>query len=208
MESFHAHQTDASDKLFQRLDKSAARMEKLIDDLLEYSQAAKGASSVEAVDLNQLTQGVLEDLELEIQNKQATVTTMPLPVIQGNTRQLQQLFQNLISNALKYGKASVPPVVNIRYKTVTGKDALPELTGEEAGQFYHLIEVSDNGIGFDQHDAERIFNLFTRLRSDVEYRGSGVGLSIVKKVVESHHGFIRARSEIGKGAVFSILLPV
>ena len=193
--------------LFRRLQKAAGRMEKLIDDLLEYSYAAKGSSMVAQVDVGAKVQGVLEDLELEIQKKQAQIELHNLPVIEGNTRQIQQLFQNLISNALKYSKAEEPPRITITSRPVQGRDVLPDPAPEIRDRAYHLLEVSDNGIGFRSDDAERIFNLFTRLHGDVDSRGSGVGLSIAKKVVENHGGYIWAESDVGKGSTFRILLP-
>jgi signal transduction histidine kinase len=110
---------------------------------------------------------------------------------------LQQLFQNLISNALKYSRADVPPVIKIAAQEV-----------QKTGRQYHLICVEDNGIGFAQEYAEKIFQMFTRLHGKAEYRGTGVGLSIVKKVVENHNGFVEAESVVNEGAVFKIYLPV
>jgi signal transduction histidine kinase len=142
-----------------------------------------------------------------LQNK-ATVTVGNLPTIKGNRRQLQQLFQNLITNALKYSQPTVPPIINITAEKVAEKD-LSFTTGlSNNNQYYHLIKIKDNGIGFDKKDKERIFNVFTRLHGNNEYKGSGVGLSIVRKVVQNHHGFIDAESEVGKGATFSIALPI
>lgn len=199
---------EQSANLLSRLQKSAGRMEKLIDDLLEYSHVARGSAVSEEVDLGAKVQSVLEDLELEISKKQARIELGSLPVIQGNARQLQQLFQNLISNALKYSRPGETPRIKIRSEQLKGKDAMPDLPLEAPDRNYHLLEVSDNGIGFRRDDAEKIFNLFTRLDSGIDSRGSGLGLSIVKKVVESHHGFVWAESDVGKGSTFKILLPV
>jgi signal transduction histidine kinase len=148
------------------------------------------------VDLNQKIQRVLEDLELDIHEKKATVQVGSLPVINGYRRQLQQVFQNLIGNALKYSKKNELPVIRIQSKEV-----------EEKGQSYHLISIEDNGIGFEQEFAEKIFQMFTRLHGRSEYAGTGVGLAIVKKVVENHNGFIRVESTPGKGSTFFVYLP-
>ncbi|MEJ1242312.1 PAS domain S-box protein [Chryseolinea sp. T2] len=194
--------------LFERLEKTQARMKKLIEDLLEYSQSAKGEADQENIDLNDAIHTVLEDLELEIERKSATVNIGKLPAIFGNKRQMHQLFQNLIGNALKYCRVNVPCEIRIAAETLRGSDvrfAVPENLRE---QVFHLISVSDNGIGFDQMYAESIFKVFARLHSEEEYRGSGIGLSIVKKVVESHHGTVWAESKPGEGAVFFILLPI
>jgi light-regulated signal transduction histidine kinase (bacteriophytochrome) len=194
--------------LFNRLEKSQARMQKLIEDLLEYSQAAKGAADQEEIDLREEVKVVLEDLELEIQKKAAKIVVGPLPKLFGNRRQIHQLFQNLIGNALKYSKQNVQSEIRISSSVVKGneiKSKLPDDAGEKA---FHLITVSDNGVGFDQMHADKIFKVFTRLHADEQYRGSGIGLSIVKKVVESHNGFVWAESEPQRGSVFSLLFPV
>jgi signal transduction histidine kinase len=193
--------------LFERLESSSNRMQNLIQDLLEYSEAAHGSSEHEIIDLEADIKHVLEDLELEIQKKQARIKLDSLPTIKGNKRQMQQLFQNLLSNALKYHKPGVPPEIVITSRRTLARDVMKDLPIEAGSQSCTLIEVSDNGIGFDPKDADRIFKVFTRLSTDGPYRGSGVGLSIVRKVVESHHGFVWAESEPGKGSTFKILLP-
>lgn len=190
-----------------RMENAANRMNALIEDLLTYSHVSRGASIVEEVDLNKKVALVLEDLELEVQEKQAVITVDTLPVIKGNRRQMQQLFQNLISNALKYHKPGVAPVIHISSQRINAGDAALQLPGELCQEACHLIEVKDNGIGFEQEDAERIFNVFTRLHGNAEYRGSGVGLSIVRKVVENHSGYIWAQSQPGAGTTFKIVLP-
>ena len=139
----------------------------------------------------------LEDLELDIAEKKATIHVGHLPVINGYRRQLQQVFQNLIGNALKYSKKDEPPVININSKEIL-----------EKGKPYHAISIQDNGIGFEQEFAEKIFQMFTRLHGRAEYVGTGVGLAIVKKVVENHNGFIRVESIPGKGSTFFVYLPV
>jgi PAS domain S-box-containing protein len=194
-------------KLFQRMDSATERMSVLIDDLLNYSHSTKGILNIEEIDLNKKVQRVLEDLELQVQEKQAEIIVDPLPAIKGNRRQIQQLFQNLLSNALKYSKAGVRPVIHISYKFTKGQETGAKLEGEERNHYYHVISVRDNGIGFEQEYAEEIFNIFTRLHSRFEYAGSGVGLSIVRRVVENHKGFVYAESEPGKGSVFTIILP-
>jgi signal transduction histidine kinase len=145
---------------------------------------------------------------VQIQEKQAKVNVSQLPVVRGYRRQLQQMFQNLVSNALKYSKPGEVPVITITSRQVSGVDSGLNVPSGLWNNQFHLIEVTDNGIGFDQQDAERIFNMFTRLHGKYEYAGTGVGLSIVKKVVENHNGYIRASSTPGKGSTFSILLPV
>jgi hypothetical protein len=207
-----------TDRLLDRLDeeekgylnrimKATDRMNTLIDDLLMYSHVSRGAVLEESIDLNKKVQSVLEDLELEIEEKKATIQVGQLPTIKGNRRQLQQLFQNLIGNAIKYHRPGVDPVVNISCQVTDGNDQMHPLLTKAEGQQFYLIEVSDNGIGFEPEDADRIFNVFTRLHGNAEYKGTGVGLSIARKVVENHGGYIWATSKPGDGATFKVLLP-
>jgi len=188
--------SDAESNLFRRIENAAVRMGNLIDDLLLYSHVSHRPLQMEMIDINVKLQRVLEDLELDILEKKATISIDKMPVVPGYRRQLQQLFQNLISNALKYSKEGNPPAIRITAEEVVEKN-IP----------YHLIKVIDNGIGFDQEYSEKIFQMFTRLHGKSQYSGTGVGLSIVKKVVENHDGFIRAKSAPGEGAEFCIYLP-
>lgn len=189
----HLNETEA--RSFVRIESATQRMGALIDDLLLYSHVSQRPHEMEAVDLNDSIRRVLEDLELDIQEKNAVIHVDPLPVVQGYRRQLQQLFQNLISNALKYSKESVAPVIAIK----AGKEIMN-------GAEYYALSVKDNGIGFEQGYADKIFQMFTRLHGKAEYSGTGVGLSIVKKVVENHNGFIAVESAEGEGSLFKIYL--
>jgi len=200
--------TERQKYLFGRLQNASDRMRTLIDDLLTYSRVSRSSLEDSKVDLNQKLQLVLSDLELQVQEKNARINTVDLPTVKGNSRQLQQMFHNILSNSLKYSKADEPAAIDIFYEQVKGMEIKPELTIEEGNRLFHFIIVRDNGIGFKQGDAERIFNVFTRLHGASEYKGTGVGLSIARKVVENHKGYIWAESEPGKGAAFKILLPV
>lgn len=191
-----AHLTEAEIRSFNRIENATQRMGNLIDDLLLYSYVSQRPHETENIDLNQKMQNVLEDLELDIQEKKAVIEVGHLPVVKGYRRQLQQLFQNLISNALKYSKKDMPPKISITSSEVSEKE-----------KAYHLISVKDNGIGFDPEYADKIFQMFTRLHGKAEYSGTGVGLSIVKKVVENHNGFISVESRVGAGSTFKIYLP-
>ena len=211
-----AQLTETQRHLFSRVENATKRMNTLIEDLLTYSTVSRGIASLEEVDLNLKLKNVQEDLEVEIEEKNATIIVDTMPVITGQKRQMQQLFQNLIGNALKYSKPDITPVVRISSKTVYGRETTLPMREEEARKQYHYITVKDNGIGFAQEEAERIFQVFTRLHSKEaysgtgigEYKGTGVGLSIAKKVVENHQGYIWAESEPGKGATFHLVLPV
>jgi PAS domain S-box-containing protein len=190
------HSKEDQARALNRIQNATERMGNLIDDLLLYSHVSQRPHDTEIIDLNYKVQRVLEDLDLDIEEKQAVVQVGKLPSVKGYRRQLQQLFQNLISNALKYSKQDVPPRIDISAREVT-----------ENGRRYQIIAVRDNGIGFEPEYSDKIFQMFTRLHGKGEYSGTGVGLSIVKKVVENHNGFIRVESSLGQGATFSIYLP-
>jgi PAS domain S-box-containing protein len=190
--------------IFERMESAAERMSQLVEDLLQYSQVSMGAEGAQEVDLSEKIRTALADLELPIEEKGATVTMGELPVVRGYGRQLQQLFQNLVSNALKYSQPGVAPQVSITARRAASQD-LPG--SADPAKEYHLIEVRDNGIGFEQQYAERIFQMFQRLHGRSEYPGTGVGLSIVRKVAENHGGYVTATSTPGEGATFSVLLP-
>jgi signal transduction histidine kinase len=194
--------------MFARMESGAERMAQLVEDLLQYSKLSTNTSQLEEVDLKERLQQVLTDLEVQIEEKSAMITIGPLPVVQGYGRQLQQLFQNLVSNALKYSQPEVPPQIHISAGTVAAKDVPRPLSEQQQRVLYHLLEVRDNGIGFEQQYAERIFQMFQRLHGRSEYAGTGVGLSIARKVVDNHGGFIMAESEPGKGSTFKVYLPV
>jgi len=199
--------TPAQRSLFDRVENASLRMGTLIEDLLAYSQISKGVSDFEPVDLYKKVQLVLQDLEVEIEEKKAKIILEDLPVIHAQKRQVQQLFQNLIGNALKYSREGVQPEIKISGEIVLGSQTPVALSKEEAQQKFHLIQVQDNGIGFEQEDADRIFNVFTRLHGNAEYKGTGVGLSIAQKVAENHNGYIWAEGKPGEGATFFVLFP-
>ncbi len=199
---------DEETALFDKMDHASIRMRTLIDDLLEYSHVSEGISEREPIDLNENLQTVLQDLEIKIEEKKATINIDPLPVINGNKRQIQQLFLNLLSNALKYNQPNQSPAISITSDIVEGRATGLMLSGQEALQKFYRIEVKDNGIGFKPEDSERIFDVFIRLHGNNEYSGTGVGLSIAKKVVLNHKGFIVAESVPNEGATFRILFPL
>jgi signal transduction histidine kinase len=194
--------------MFERIDTAAHRMQLLVDDLLEFSLVNEHPQQMEPVNLAEKIQRVLNDLELPIEEKGAEIIVGDLPTVLGNRRQLQQLFDNLIGNALKYSKSNVPPKISIQSRTVTGTEVPVNLPKEVQERLFYLIEITDNGIGFEQEYAERIFAMFQRLHGKAEYAGTGVGLSIARKVVEHHKGYIWAKGQPGVGATFYVLLPV
>ncbi|GAA4334313.1 sensor histidine kinase [Flaviaesturariibacter amylovorans] len=135
-------------------------------------------------------------MEISIAEKNAVIKVAALPTVQGYKRQLQQLLQNLIGNAIKYNKPGICPEIDITASPVS-----------ENGQSYWALSVHDNGIGFEPSQSENIFKMFTRLHRDEGYAGTGVGLTIVKKVVENHKGLIKVESAPGQGSTFTVLLP-
>ncbi|TCJ12161.1 PAS domain-containing protein [Flaviaesturariibacter flavus] len=181
---------------FERIETATQRMGSLIDDLMQYAHVSQLPHEMAPVDLNLVVQQVLEDLELHIQQKGAVVQVHPLPVVKGYRCQLQQLFQNLVGNALKYSKPQVPPHISVS-----------AVQQECDGRHFQAISVRDNGIGFPQEYEAKIFQMFARLHGKAEFSGSGVGLAIVKKMVENHHGIIQVRSVPGAGSTFTVWLP-
>jgi light-regulated signal transduction histidine kinase (bacteriophytochrome) len=191
------------ERMFNRVENASQRMNTLIDDLLLYSHVTHKPHEKERIDLNEIISRLLEDLELEIDEKAAKIIVDNLPVVQGYKRQLQQLFHNLLTNALKYSQAGIAPLITIKSTLVKGTE-----DGLNQYKNYHLITVKDNGIGFGQEQAEKIFQMFQRLHGKNEYEGTGVGLSIARKVAENHNGKITAKSEKGEGASFNLYLPM
>ncbi|MBN8850371.1 MAG: hypothetical protein BGO55_32330 [Sphingobacteriales bacterium 50-39] len=176
-------------KLNGYLDKikgASNRMSKLIKDVLEYSRLSNADQSITNVDLNQVIREVLHEFELVVVEKRATIDIGLLPMVRGIGPQFHQLFRNLIGNALKFSERA------------------PKICVRAEGR--HII-VKDNGIGFLQEFAGRIFDIFQRLNSQDIYSGSGIGLALCKKIVENHGGTIKAESEPGKGSTFHIILP-
>jgi len=195
--------TPDDERMFSRVQHASQRMNALIDDLLLYSHVTQKPHEKETINLNDKIKKILEDLEVLIEDKQALINVQELPTVLGYRRQLQQLFQNLMTNALKYSRTDARPEILIYASLVNGAEA-----GLPADVRYHKITVRDNGIGFEQDQAEKIFQMFQRLHGKSEYQGTGVGLSIARKVVENHDGKITAESIPGKGSSFHVYLPV
>lgn len=198
---------DQGADLIRRMQSAAGRMSVLIRDLLMYSRIASYKEAFGQIDLNQVLTEVKDDLEAIITDKKAVIKADPLPIIQGSALQLRQLFQNLLSNSLKFNRANVPPVIEIRTQIRSGSGLVSLPDSDKKANAYAAITVSDNGIGFDPAQAERIFHVFQRLHGRSEYNGTGIGLAIVQKVIENHHGSIQATAVPGEGATFTVVLP-
>jgi signal transduction histidine kinase len=194
--------------LINRMESASARMSTLISDLLAYSRLTTKLQALQPQSLDKVVADVLSVLDMTIQEKEAVVEMDKLFTVHGDATQLAQLFQNLLSNALKFTKADVRPCIQIQSQLVS-RNQLPSHVNQYAGHgSYGLIRISDNGIGFEPDQAERIFGTFQRLHGRGKYPGTGIGLAIVKKVVENHSGYILADGRPNEGATFSIYLPV
>ena len=193
--------------LFHRMENAGRRMHSLVEDLLSYSQVNMRPPERSKVELNDIVALVLGDLELEIQQKNASIELNVICALDGHPRQLQQVFHNLIGNALKYASADRTPSIKINCKNTPGRDIPVSLSMQQQQQNFHEVTVSDNGIGLESKDAERIFDVFTRLHGSEFVRGTGVGLAIVRKVMENHHGFVRAESAPEQGTTFYLYFP-
>lgn len=191
--------------LFDKISKSANGMRLLLNDLLDFSRLSTITVGYEKTNLEEIIKNVLSDLEVNIDESKAIINIDANITVDGYPIQLKQLFTNLITNSIKFSKKDFTPIINIKFETISKQDfPMFPLVSEKN---YIKITVSDNGIGFEQEYAEKIFNVFQRLHGKSEYSGSGIGLSIVKKVVENHHGFIYANSKQNEGTVFTIIMP-
>ncbi|MFC6190262.1 PAS domain-containing protein [Dyadobacter subterraneus] len=193
--------------LIERMQTAANRMSVLIHDLLTFSRISTKQDNTETVPLSKVVDAVLSDLELTIQETGAVITVNKLPVITGDESQLGQLFLNLISNALKFKHPDIAPVIKISSDSIPSYQLPANVKPAKSALRYYRIEVADNGIGFDQKYADRIFQVFQRLHGRSEFAGTGIGLAICEKVASNHGGAISATSQPGNGATFIIYLP-
>ncbi|WP_025762022.1 sensor histidine kinase [Dyadobacter tibetensis] len=189
----------------ERILNATRRMQEMINNLLEFSRVSSAVEAHISTDLNKIVRNTLSDLELLIQEKGADIQYDQLPILEANPSQMSQLITNLINNALKFSKVDVPVKISIR-STVVPPQRLDLLKLKRSQRYFSLI-FEDNGIGFEDSNADKIFTIFKRLRGRSEYEGSGIGLSICKKVVERHHGLILAHGQPGVGATFEVILP-
>lgn len=191
-----------------RMQKSAARMQTLIQDLLDFSRVTQ-EKHLSPIDLNKVLESTLDTLLPEIEEQEAHVSiTSSLPTIDGNEAQLSRLFQNLISNALKFRHKDRSPMIEVTARQITGSSVPAQFDTRVPDGLYTMITVKDNGIGFDQKYSEKIFDLFQRLHGRTAYEGTGMGLSICRKIVHNHGGFITVSSAENVGSEFKIILPV
>jgi PAS domain S-box-containing protein len=195
-----------SREILTKIIKSSERMSLLIKDLLEYSQLLKSNTILTSVSLEEVLNKVIVDFELVVDEKNATLHIDSLPTIEAVPLQMNQLFYNLLSNALKFSREEVPPVIRITSRPLTEQEAA-DMHIPHSHLTYYDIVFSDNGIGFNHEYADRIFELFKRLHTKAVYPGSGIGLALCRRIVQNHQGFMYAESEEQQGAVFHIILP-
>ncbi|GAB3946976.1 sensor histidine kinase [Spirosoma harenae] len=186
-----------------KISHSAERMSKLIKDLLNFSRISNHQENFKSVPLGDIVQRILDDQELRIKGLDIQLEVGELPVVQAVPSQMDHLFNNLISNALKFTRPGVQPLLRIQSKPVDGDDYAELVPGRP----YFEITIEDNGIGFEEKYLEHIFKVFQRLHGKTAFEGTGIGLAICKRVVMRHHGYITARSLPNQGTTFVVVLP-
>ena len=196
---------DEGRKYLDRMLGAADRAQVLINDLLSLSRVATQAQPFARVDLNKLMRNVVSDLEVRLEETGGRVEIEDLPVIEADPTQMRQLFQNLIVNALKFRSPDKKPRIKISSRIIENKRR-PEMPGQPSSLCQ--VFVKDNGIGFDEKYLNRIFQPFQRLHSQQEYEGTGIGLSICRRIAERHGGDISAKSRPEHGATFIVTLPI
>jgi PAS domain S-box-containing protein len=198
---------ERSKKYLSKIDVAASRMLSLIRDVLALSQLSSKTAEFEPIDLNKILEEIKSDFELLIEQKGSIIISDTLPVIDAIGIQMNQLFTNLISNALKFSRPDVPHRLIIRCDIIE-----KELRGEfpllNPKDRYVKLQFIDNGIGFNKENARQIFDIFQRLHTREEYQGTGIGLAMCKKIAENHGGLISADATMGQGATFTVILPV
>jgi PAS domain S-box-containing protein len=192
-------------KYIEKIIQSAGRMKTLILDVLNYSKLSAIDNLFENVNLNEVIKDLLDDFELIIQEKNATIRVEELCEIYANRGQVRQVFQNIISNSLKFSNRHQPPMIHIKSTRHQEKSFDSPISPDG---LFCIISIKDNGIGFDEKYLSQIFALFERLHTKDSYEGTGIGLAITKKIMDKHNGLVSARSNSGQGAEFLLLFPI
>ena len=202
----HTEQFSADAKEYvTRINTCIEEMRSLVDGLTELAKADAHTSAIVDCDLNLIVQQTLDVMNEEIKEKRAKIEVNPLPIVKGSYIQYRQLFKNLLENAIKFNNKEISPDICISSEPIGKYEK--SFFNLPSDKKYYKIEVGDNGIGFNQVNAEKIFEPFVRLHPKVEYEGSGLGLSICKKIVDNHHGIIYAEGDEDKGSRFTLILP-
>lgn len=193
--------------LIEKIKGSSERMSLLIKDVLNYSRIVHSENMLVKTDLNQVLNNILEDFDLLILEKNATIKKEFLPVMEAIPLQINQLFYNLLGNALKFSKKGRSPVITISLRMILPEERENKLNLNRQLSYFE-IGFKDNGIGFDQQFSDQIFSIFERLHNQQQYAGTGIGLALCKKIAEHHQGLIHVESKENDGAAFYVLLPV
>ncbi len=199
--------SEENTRLIAKINQSSERMTLLIQDLLEFSRLLNSEALMKPVDLGEICQMVVNDFELAIAEKSAVVKIGSLPIIEAVSLQMNQLFYNLLSNALKFGKPSITPLIEIDARLISIEVAREYIFNPDRHCNYYHITFSDNGIGFEEKYSEQIFEVFKRLHGRDAYPGSGIGLALCRRIVANQKGHLYATSIVGEGTTFHIILP-
>ena len=192
----------------RRMQSAAERMQALIQDLLTFSMVSRNTNTLESLDMPALLEEVIDDLDNQVKREKASIRVGKVPNVRGDRAQIKRLFQNLISNAIKFHKPGEKPAVEISAKVAKRSEIEDEFGIAITAPEYIRVTIRDNGIGFDEKYKDKIFNIFQRLHGRNEYEGTGIGLSICRKIVTNHKGFITANSEENVGSEFIIIFPI
>ena len=191
-----------------RMQSAAERMQVLIEDLLAFSRVSRGNIARQPVNLNTILKQVLDDLSETIEEKKAEVNSTLLPIVYSTPTQMTQLLVNIISNAIKFSRPGCNPVININHIIVPYSEVFSHEPVQLSAEKYHQISIADNGIGFKREFISKVFAIFERLHGRTAYKGTGIGMALCKKIVETHDGVITAKSTPDKGTTFFIFLPL
>jgi signal transduction histidine kinase/CHASE3 domain sensor protein len=205
---FHTELDVVGRDYLARMQSAAARMQLLIEDILAFSKVSRNIAAFERLNMKKLMEEIVDDLDAQVRREQGTVTIGNLPNISGDRAQIKRLFQNLVSNGLKFHKEQEKPTIEITGTTMKGAQVREEFGKPAMDGEYVYFSVKDNGIGFDEKYREKIFNIFQRLHGRNEYEGTGIGLSICRKIVVNHRGLILTKSEVNVGSEFMVILPL
>jgi light-regulated signal transduction histidine kinase (bacteriophytochrome) len=185
-------------KYFSKISQASNRMQKIIEDFLIFYHSLNSSDEIEAIDLNDVIKDAFELLSEMISVKAVNLSVDDLPKIKGRRLRLTEMFRHLLGNAIKFAKSDAEIQIKISANNHVSTD----------GKEYVMISIADNGIGFDQKYSDRIFELFQKLHSQDEYPGSGIGLSLCKKIAEDHSGWISVVSQQHVGSTFNVFIPV
>ena len=206
-DKYYVHLPGPVKQIVAKITISSERMSVLIKELLNFSKVLHSQTVFEKTDLEKVLDNVIADFDLLIAEKNVVINREPLPVIDAVPFQINQLFYNLISNAIKFSKTGIAPVISITFKKLSVEE-MAKMVNINPNYAYFEIGIKDNGIGFDQQYEEQIFVVFNRLHSQDKYAGTGIGLALCKKIINNHSGELYAVSKENEGTLFSVILPL